>query len=149
MPESVYQGPDEIVAAPAPAAPRKSDLRERLSEPKARLTIAAAFAALVLLFALWYFTRPKPAPPVLGAGPRSIALSENGELLAVATNDGMLRLVSIQSGHTLSRVPMLQPATAVCFGPNGAVLVLAGDKLLIFAKDLSSHVDREAEPNSR
>lgn len=142
MPETVYQEP----ASPAkPLPPPRPRWQQRLSE--ARLALAG-LAVLILLIALYFATRPKPVPPVLGAGMRSIALSENGKLLAVATQDGMLRLVALDSGHTLARAPLPAPATAVNFGPEGAVLALVGNRLMIFSSDLNSHSEREAQPNA-
>ena len=108
----------------------------------------AGVAALVLLIAIYFGTRPKPAPVILGAESRSIALSDNGKLLAVATKDGMLRLVAIDSGHTLARTPLPAPATALSFGPDGAVLALIGSRLMIFSADLKTHSEREAQPNA-
>ena len=142
MPETVYQEP-QVQAKPEP--PPHPSWQERLGE--IRLVLAGA-AALVLLIAVYFVTRPKPAPVILGAGTRSIALSDNGKLLAVATKDGMLRLLAIDSGHTLARTPLPVPATAVSFGPDGAVLALIGNRLMIFSSDLSSHSEREAQPNA-
>lgn len=142
MPETVYQEPQ----SPAkPALPPRPSWQQRLGEVR---LVLAGVAALVLLIAIYFGTRPKPAPVILGAGTRSIALSENGKLLALATKDGLLRLVAIDSGHILARAPLPAPASAVSFGPNGAVLVLLGDRLMIFSDDLSSHGEREAQPNS-
>jgi DNA-binding beta-propeller fold protein YncE len=110
--------------------------------------VLAGVAALVLLIAIYFATRPKPAPVILGAESRSIALSENGKLLAIATKDGVLRLVAIDSGHTLARTLLPAPASAVTFGPDGAVLVLIGNRLMIFSSDLTAHSERETQPNA-
>lgn len=143
MPETVYQEP-RVQAKPEP--PPRPGWRERLSEMR---LVLAGVAALLLLIVIYFATRPKPAPVILGAGTRSIAISENGKLLALATRDGMLRLVAIDSGHTLARASLPAPATAVSFGPDGAVLALIGSRLMIFSSDLSSHSEREAQPNAR
>lgn len=145
MAETVYQEP-----AAAPAPPIKPKRRDWRDQPR-WVWVAAGVAAILIIAALVHLNRREPPPVILGASSRSIAISENGELLAVGTLDGVLRLVALQTGHTLVRTQLSGPVKAVAFGPNGSVLALVEGQttLYIFSKDLSTHSERTVQMNAR
>lgn len=145
MPETVYQEPAPTPVKPA--APKRRDWRDL---PR-WAWFAAAGVAIFFIAWLIHLNHREPAPVILGASSRSIAVSDNGELLVVGTLDGVLRLVSPQSGHTLAHTQLSGPAMAVCFGPDGSVLALVKDRttLYIFSKDLSTHSERTIQVNAR
>jgi DNA-binding beta-propeller fold protein YncE len=146
MPETVYQEP-EPATSPKPVAPKRRDWKD---QPR-WVWILAAAVAVVIIAALVYLNRQEPAPVVLGASSRALAVSSNGELLAVGTYDGTLRLVSPQSGHTLAKTQLPGAAMALSFGPEGSVLALVQGQttLFIFSKDLSTHSERIVQLNPR
>jgi len=109
--------------------------------------VAAGFVLLILIVR---WMEPSPVPPVLGASERSIALSENGRLLAVGTLDGKLRLVGAETGHVLVTTQLHSPIVAVSFGPNETVLALAQREsiLYIFSSDLATHTERVVQSHA-
>ena len=146
MGETVYQEP---LQSPLPQRPARR--APAWKNQPLWVWAAAAAAALLVIALLAYFGRSEPPPPVLGASARSIAVSSSGQLLAVGTFDGMLRLVSPQSGHTLARTQLPGPIMAVSFGPEGSVLALVQGQttLFIFSKDLSTRAERTVQANPR
>src|SRR5579864_7929740 len=132
MTETVYQEP-----APASQAQQPARARRDWKDQPPWVWISAATLVVVVIAALIYLDHREPAPVILGASSRSLAISSNGELLAVGTLDGTLRLVSTQTGHTLAHTLLPAPAMAVSFGPEGSVLalVLGQTTLYIFDKD--------------
>ena len=134
--------------------------RPKRKRPLVPIEWIAGAAAAILLVVLAYFVfssrETKKIVPV-GASSRSIAISRDGERLAVGLLDGSLRVVDVNSRKILaehkSEKPEeqpLAPITAVAFGPADSVLVLRSreSKLNIFSADLRSFTQRSLQRNS-